>query len=1310
MGVAMKRLIIVLLCSVIYMMQYVFAQDWKCGNVDTVSSIVQQSVAQTVPLVIVFVDFPDGRKQPYNVIPTQDSDTAFIQNINATGGMGWVPSDPEEPNSPLRKKIRKYEYEHYWNMFFSIGTYQDVDSIHPHPDWNPHRIKVYGSLKDYYKEATYDNIILEADCTHPGPINMYNTGIINHIDSVNGKKYIRWIMWPFNKEEEGNGVFVTIELLDEWKSQGLIDFNTTGFRERGGKIITVNAGHNLGGINIGYTSAVREKRLHNDNNQSTLDGIWVSAHELGHSFGAQHTETGWYDVMNYSTRAGWITPLYCPQHFNPWFKIQKGWIPSSNIRIIGNNNTMSLPPITDSAVVSIVKVYGDAGRDDNYFHSEYFLIEYRKRNGFNRFAGGYNVPPNYTGGALVWNFSSFGYGGMGNIKPKFGPAPLNDPAGRTGTPEDLFPTNTALDSCDNCQPNSHSFNNVKTGILLNNFSIQNNRLTFHVNYQLGAPPNYNVFLYFSPSNPPINPPVWSGRVYIEDGAYAKQIESGTIIDCLSGSIDLEEQAIGGSPSSIIFRGAGYANHRMTWTGISLRTHNRNVVPKLINCRVENAFLGAYLSADGDENGVYPTPMVRSSSFIDCIIGMKISGRPSGIQYAIDVSGLDSNTFSKIIFRGNLKLQDGNFTLASNRTLTLESPSIVPLTTRFLIRNNRIFTIEGTLEIQDTAVIEGSTWRFMTDLNIPESKKLRINPNTRLEFANGKGISILGRLNSTGSNEDPIYFTSQQSGQWRGIDIKSGLSNLSHCDIQNAATGITINNCAPIINYSNIKNCGTGISITTGKKYSPLISNNKISDCSIGIDITSYINIAGYPRINSNAIHNTQTGIYIRNTDKAEIRNNKIYNSDIGVYVFQSSPVFYRNVIESNYKYGVFSDESNPRFGDYLCDDPGNNIIRFNEGYDLYVMGGIPFLGLFGKQCIIGGYNSLYLQEGVKKPIVFADKGSHVLAQVNWWGEYPPKEELFYASDDSRIDIEYPLDYDPNRYAGNDPVASIQLDAEESILQLAIEYRAEQDYTNAITTYSKFIKEKPNSSRIKRAIQSLRNTYRDFSIWESDTTKRAQLINYLNFIAINHPKPSIRKIANLLLADEQYLTGNTDNAVTRYRQIIQNEPNSERERTSLYSLFNIFHHIGDKGAAQNVLMTIISKYPNAEHTKISQIRYELMREGTNNQYLKSYQAYDNESYEIPNQFILYQNYPNPFNPLTFINYQLPPPDGRAGIDNWVTLKVYDVLGREVAKLVDDYKSAGYYDVSWDASNMPSGVYIYKLSAGGFTEVKKMLLLR
>ena len=81
----------------------------------------------------------------------------------------------------------------------------------------------------------------------------------------------------------------------------------------------------------------------------------------------------------------------------------------------------------------------------------------------------------------------------------------------------------------------------------------------------------------------------------------------------------------------------------------------------------------------------------------------------------------------------------------------------------------------------------------------------------------------------------------------------------------------------------------------------------------------------------------------------------------------------------------------------------------------------------------------------------------------------------------------------------------------------------------------------------------------------------------------------------------------------------------------------------------------------------------------------------------------QNYPNPFNPTTKISYQLP-------VGSWQTLKVYDMLGNEVASLVDEYKPAGKFKIEFRASSLPSGVYFYRLSAGDHIETKKMILLK
>jgi uncharacterized delta-60 repeat protein len=89
--------------------------------------------------------------------------------------------------------------------------------------------------------------------------------------------------------------------------------------------------------------------------------------------------------------------------------------------------------------------------------------------------------------------------------------------------------------------------------------------------------------------------------------------------------------------------------------------------------------------------------------------------------------------------------------------------------------------------------------------------------------------------------------------------------------------------------------------------------------------------------------------------------------------------------------------------------------------------------------------------------------------------------------------------------------------------------------------------------------------------------------------------------------------------------------------------------------------------------------------------------------IPREYALEQNYPNPFNPSTVIRYSLP-------LAGPVTLKVYDLLGREVNTLVDENQDAGYKSVSWDARALPSGVYFYRLLAGSHTETRKLMILK
>ncbi len=90
-------------------------------------------------------------------------------------------------------------------------------------------------------------------------------------------------------------------------------------------------------------------------------------------------------------------------------------------------------------------------------------------------------------------------------------------------------------------------------------------------------------------------------------------------------------------------------------------------------------------------------------------------------------------------------------------------------------------------------------------------------------------------------------------------------------------------------------------------------------------------------------------------------------------------------------------------------------------------------------------------------------------------------------------------------------------------------------------------------------------------------------------------------------------------------------------------------------------------------------------------------------EFPGEYSLSQNYPNPFNPSTIINYSIPKA-------SFVTIRVYDVLGKDVATVVDEYKPIGKYSVKFDASKLTSGNYFYRIQTSNYSETKKLILMK
>lgn len=123
-----------------------------------------------------------------------------------------------------------------------------------------------------------------------------------------------------------------------------------------------------------------------------------------------------------------------------------------------------------------------------------------------------------------------------------------------------------------------------------------------------------------------------------------------------------------------------------------------------------------------------------------------------------------------------------------------------------------------------------------------------------------------------------------------------------------------------------------------------------------------------------------------------------------------------------------------------------------------------------------------------------------------------------------------------------------------------------------------------------------------------------------------------------------------------------------------------------------------KEPLDNHTLL----YRLKQIDYNGSFSYSYEI-KVELGNMPAEFTLYQNYPNPFNPSTTINFALP-------VDGKVLLEVYNTIGEKVATLIDKEMNPGYHTIEFNADNLSSGVFIYRISAGNFIKSQKMLLLR
>ena len=159
--------------------------------------------------------------------------------------------------------------------------------------------------------------------------------------------------------------------------------------------------------------------------------------------------------------------------------------------------------------------------------------------------------------------------------------------------------------------------------------------------------------------------------------------------------------------------------------------------------------------------------------------------------------------------------------------------------------------------------------------------------------------------------------------------------------------------------------------------------------------------------------------------------------------------------------------------------------------------------------------------------------------------------------------------------------------------------------------------------------------------------------------------------------------NSENAVSENKQVQTLERNREIDKNK------------EDRAKRNIFESVHLSKEEKQKRRIEDLSFTTI--------LSRNDSENKDMTNIPFEYKLSQNYPNPFNPGTTINFSIPKQGN-------VTLKVYDVTGKEVIILINEQRSAGNYTVSFDGANLPSGTYFYRLESGEFKEVKRMILVK
>ena len=592
--------------------------------------------------------------------------------------------------------------------------------------------------------------------------------------------------------------------------------------------------------------------------------------------------------------------------------------------------------------------------------------------------------------------------------------------------------------------------------------------------------------------------------------------------------------------------------------------------------------------------------------------------------------------------------------------------------------------------------------------------MTVNPDAVIKFPANASLIVIGKLDahhctftSTGSNTP---------GSWGTITLNG--SGASYSTIQYAT--IQYGTEIDILNANNvtIQNCS--------------ILNSSMHGININGDTGSIV--VNCTISNSNTAH----GILVQGGANVTCRNNiinKINLNHTGVGIYSSGAVIATQNDIRGFSWGIcaiWGSTINSQLASYP--NKNNRITGCSDGIVVYRNSyanlGVPIDGNpYGANSVYD--NTFNAVIGISYP----DYPSGVNAMADWWGNYYPDVNKFsigpnayfyyspYLQEDPWNGIPLPsITQIPDEYIADNNNISSRLvssnnnksenlsantkspqiggnnyvfakpssDLLDSLL-IGINLIGNNKYTEAKNLFITYLKHHPDN---QAAYVYLYNC--------ADSSTTLDLIDYFSSL----PKQAL-KDHQLLLSYLYLRQNNIDKAKEVNNRIIKENANTSLSVRAKLNNFNIeLYNENDLTTAAALLNEIKAQSDLSTSMEIAtaetdyNVRSGLYKTGSG--YI-SPKIQNTEEQVKPTSYSLSQNYPNPFNPSTVIQYEIPK-------DGYVTLKIYDILGKEIKTLVNENKALGKYSIGFDASDLACGVYLYKIQAGSFISVKKMILLK